>query len=59
MLRDGLKHEPDDVMDLYPSKPAGLTAADALCALPAHPPSAVPMETSQQNIEIEVEILDC
>jgi hypothetical protein len=58
MTRDGLKHEPDDVMDLYPSKPVGLPAAEVPCALPAHPPSAVPMETSQQKIEIEVEILD-
>ena len=57
-FRDGRKHEADDVMDLYPSKPAGLPAADAPCALPPPTPSAVPMETSQPNIEIEVEILD-
>jgi hypothetical protein len=58
MLRDGLKPEPDDVMDLYPGKPAGLPAAEVPCALPAPTQSAVPMETSQQNIEIEMEILD-
>jgi hypothetical protein len=49
-FRDGMKPEPDDVMDLYPSKPAGLPAAEVPCALPTPTPSAVPMETSQQNI---------
>ena len=58
MLRDGLKHEPDDVMDLYPSKPVGLPAADAPCALPAPTPSAGPTEIVRPREEIEIEILD-
>ena len=45
--RDARKHEQDDVIDLYPSKPVGLPAAEAPCALPAHPSSAAPRETSQ------------
>ena len=59
MIRDGLKHEPDDVIDLTTGERVGLPAAEVPCALPAPTPSAVPMETSQQNIEIEVEIPDC
>jgi hypothetical protein len=59
MLRDGLKPEPDDVIDLNTGERVGLPAAEVPCALPAPTPSAVPMETSQQNIEIEMEILDC
>jgi hypothetical protein len=58
MLRDGLKPEPDDVIDLNTGERVGLPAADGPCALPAHPPSAVPMKTSQPNIEIDLEILD-
>jgi hypothetical protein len=58
MFQDGLKHEPDDVIDLNTGKRVGLPAAEVPCGLPAPTPSAVPMETSQPNIEIEVEILD-
>jgi hypothetical protein len=57
MLRDGLEHEPDDVMDLYPSKPAGLPAAEVPCALPAPTPSAAPTEIVRPREEIEIEIL--
>jgi hypothetical protein len=59
MFRDGLKHDAADVIDLNTGERVGLPAAEVPCALPAPTPSAVPMETSQQNIEIEVEILDC
>jgi len=58
MLRDGLKHEADDVMDLYPSKPAGLPAAEVPCALPAPTPSAAQTGVVQPREEIEIEILD-
>jgi hypothetical protein len=57
MSRDGLKHEPDDVMDLYPSKPAGLPAAEVPCALPASTPLAGPTEIVRPREEIEIEIL--
>ena len=57
MLRDGLKHEPDHVMDLYP-KPVGLPAAEVPCALPAPTPSAGPTEILRPREEIEIEILD-
>ena len=53
-FRDGLKHEPDDVIDLNTGARVGLPAADVPCALPDPTPSGVPMETSQQNIEIEI-----
>ena len=58
MFRDGLKHEPDDVIDLNTGERVGLPAAEVPCALPAPTPSAGPLETSQPNIEIDVEILD-
>jgi hypothetical protein len=58
MLRDGLKHEPDDVMDLYPSKPVGLAAAEVPCALPAPTPSAAPDEILRPREEIVLQILD-
>jgi hypothetical protein len=58
MLRDGLKPEPDDVIDLNTGERVGLPAAELPCALPVPTPSAVPAETSQQDIEIEMEILD-
>ena len=57
-LRDGLKPEPDDVMDLYPSKPVGLPAAEVPCALPAPTPSAGPTEIVRARDEIEIELLD-
>jgi len=56
--RDRRKHEQDDVIDLYPSKPVGLPAAEAPCALPALPSSAAPMETSLPKKEFETDILD-
>jgi hypothetical protein len=61
MFRDGLKHEPDpdDVMDLYPSKPAGLPAAEVPCALPAPTPSVPTTGVVRPREEIEIEILDC
>jgi len=37
LMRDDRKHEADDVIDLYPSKPVGLQPA----SLPTHPSSAV------------------
>ena len=58
MYRDGRKHEADEVKDLYPSKPVGLPAAEVPCALPAHPPSPAPRETSQPKEEFKIEILD-
>ena len=33
-FRDGLKPEPDDVIDLYPATPVALPAAEVPCALP-------------------------
>jgi hypothetical protein len=54
-FRDGRKHEADDVIDLYPSTPVALPAAEVPCAFPAHPSSAVPMETSQPKKEFEIE----
>ena len=35
MIRDGLKHEPDDVIDLTTGERVGLPAAEVPCALPA------------------------
>ena len=35
-FRDGLKHEPDDVIDLNTGERVGLRAAEARCALPFH-----------------------
>ena len=58
MVRDGRKHEADDVMDLYPSNPVGLPAAEVPCALPAPIPSAGPTEILRPREEIEIEILD-
>jgi len=57
-MRGGRKHGQDDVIDLYPSKPVGLPAAEAPCALPALPSSAAPMETSQPKKEFKTDILD-
>ena len=58
LMRDGRKHEQDDVIDLYPSKPVALPAAEVPCALPAPTRSAARIETSQPNVEVEVEIPD-
>jgi hypothetical protein len=58
LMRDGRKHGQDDVIDLYPSKPVGLLAAEAPCALPALPSSAATMETSLPKKELETDILD-
>jgi hypothetical protein len=53
MFRDGLKPEPDDVIDLNTGERVALPTAEVPCALPALTPSAV--ETSQPNVEIEME----
>ena len=58
MLRDGLKHEPDDVIDLNTGERVGLPAAEVPCALPAPTPSAAQTGVGQPREEIEVEILD-
>jgi hypothetical protein len=58
MYRDGRKHEPDEVIDLETGERVVLPAPEVPCALPAATPSTAPVETSQPNIEIEVEILD-
>jgi hypothetical protein len=58
MYRDGVKPGPDDVIDLNTGERVGLPSAEVPCALPAPTPPAVSMETSQQNIEIKMEILD-
>jgi hypothetical protein len=57
MLRDGLKHEPDDVIDLNTGERVGLPAAEVPCALPAPTPSAAPTEIVRPREEIEIEIL--
>jgi len=57
-FRDGLKPEPDDVIDLYPATPVALPAAEVPCALPAPTPSAASTGVVQPREEIEVEILD-
>jgi hypothetical protein len=53
MLRDGLKPEPDDVIDLNTGERVALP-----CALPARTPSAAQTGVVQPREEIEVEILD-
>jgi len=58
MLRDGLKPEPDDVIDLNTGERVGLPAAEVPCALPAPTPSAGPTEIVRPRKEIEIEILD-
>jgi hypothetical protein len=59
MLRDGLKHEPDDVIDLNTVERVGLPAAEVPCALPAPTPSAAQTGgVVQPREEIEIEILD-
>ena len=58
MYRDGRKHEPDDVIDLETGERVVLTASEVPCALPALPSSPAPIEASQPNIEVEIEILD-
>jgi hypothetical protein len=57
MLRDGLKPEPDDVIDLNTGERVGLPAAEVPCALPAPAPSAAPTEIVRPREEIEIEIL--
>ena len=57
-FRDGLKHEPDDVIDLNTGERVGLPAAEVPCALPAPTPSAGPTEIVRPREEIEIEILD-
>ena len=52
-----IEPEDDEVMDLYPSKPVGLPAAEVPCVLPA-PSSAAPTPKAQPDIQIEVEILE-
>jgi hypothetical protein len=56
-FRDGLKHEPDDVIDLNTDERVGLPAAEAPCALPAPTPSAAPTGIVRPREEIEIEIL--
>ena len=56
-FRDGLKHEPDDVIDLNTGERVGLPAAEVPCALPAPTPSAAQTGVVQPREEIEVEIL--
>jgi len=58
LMRDGRKHEPDDVIDLETGERVALPAADVPCALPAPNPSAARIETSQPSVEVEVEIPD-
>jgi hypothetical protein len=58
MYRDGLKHEPDDVIDLNTGERVALPAAEVPCSLPAPTPSAAPDEIVQPREEIEVEIRD-
>ena len=57
MSRDG-RNEPDDVIDLETGERVALPAAEVPCALPAHPPSPAPRETSQPKEEFKIEILD-
>jgi hypothetical protein len=59
MYRDGLKHEPDDVIDLNTGERVGLPAAEVPCALPAPTTSAASTEILRPREEIEIEILDC
>jgi hypothetical protein len=56
IYRDGRKHEADDVIDLETGERVALPAADVSCALPAPTRSAARIETSQPNVEVEVEI---
>ena len=56
MLRDGLKHEPDDVIDLNTGERVGLPAAEVPCALPAPTPSAAPTGVVQPREEIAVNV---
>jgi hypothetical protein len=58
MLRDSLKPEPDDVMDLNTGERVGLPAAEVPCALPAPTPSAGPTEIVRPREAIEIEILE-
>jgi hypothetical protein len=58
-FRDGLKHEPDDVIDLNTGERVGLPAAEVPCALPAPTTSAASTEILRPREEIEIEILDC
>jgi hypothetical protein len=58
IYRDGRKHEADDVIDLETGERVALPSADVPCALPAPTRSAARLETSQPNVEVEVEIPD-
>jgi len=57
-FRDGLKLEPDDVIDLNTGERVGLPAAEVPRALPAPTLSAGPTEIVQPYEEMEIEILD-
>ena len=52
-MRDGRKHESDDVIDLETGERVALPAAEAPCALPALPSSGAPMKTSQPKKEFD------
>jgi len=58
LMRDGRKHEADDVIELETDERVALPAPEVPCALPAPTPSAALIETSQPKIEVEVEIPD-
>jgi len=62
LVPQGLRRNEDETnaINLEVSKPVGLPAADAPCALPAHTPSVapVPRENAEPDIQIEVEILE-
>src|SRR5215469_9038603 len=45
LMRDGRKHDADDVIDLETGERVALPSPEVPCALPALPSSAAPMET--------------